>query len=125
MKKRIKPLSYLKKIKLPKASFPNYSKRKGIRIISLLLSLQSLLLFAVHYFASPALHQGLARYKETTGRIALNLFSNDRGNQSMLLELQSLLQWVWIAGILLSIISLWTWLWPQQLIRILTKSKIL
>ena len=127
MKKKIKTLakallkttrstSSLISKRLTKPNYPEYSHCKGMRLISSLLTLQVIVLYTVHTIATLALNQGLNRYKETTGRIALNLFGSDRSTQSMLLELQALLQWVWIGAVILTFLSIWTWIFPQQFI---------
>jgi hypothetical protein len=120
--KSIKP--FIPKI-LINPSFPEYSYTKGMRFISSLLTLQTITLYTVHIIATPALNQGLNRYKEATGRIALNLFGSDRSTQGMLLELQIILEWVWIGAIALTLISIWTLVFPQQFIRLAQKLRVL
>lgn len=110
---------------IKKPTYPSFSHSKAMKLISSLLTLQAIILYTVHLIATPALNQGLNRYKEATGRIALNLFGSDRSTQNMLLELQTLLQFVWLGAIILTLVSLWTWVFPQQFIRLAQKIKIL
>lgn len=110
---------------IKKPTYPSFSHSKAMKLISSLLTLQAIILYAVHIIATPALNQGLNRYKEATGRIALNLFGSDRSTQNMLLELQTLLQFVWFGAIILTLVSLWTWVFPQQFIRLAQRIKIL